>query len=182
MFCRSFSCHDFCFGHYIAFPSSGFWLFLWYLHMTWLKVRFLTNVRSHDLKQRCKVTWLNSKVICLIKHFSKRNIKIKKLSFSFKFLLSDLKKYIYSLRTKIYCQQWRKFLPKFIKFCKIIFSNVWEKQEQILILYIYKAKWMVLQCINGVNSNPVEGRTKIWQLQNLILTLFGLIFRRIFNN
>jgi len=23
---------------------------------------------------------------------------------------------------------------------------------------------MVLQCINGVGSNPVEGRTKIWQL------------------
>ena len=39
---------------------------------------------------------------------------------------------------------------------------------------------MVLQCINGVSSNPVEGRTKIWQLQNLILTLFGLIFRRIY--
>jgi hypothetical protein len=34
----------------------------------------------------------------------------------------------------------------------------------------------VLQCINGVSSNPVEGRTKIWLLKNLILTLFGLIF------
>jgi len=33
---------------------------------------------------------------------------------------------------------------------------------------------LVLQCINGVSSNPVEGRTKIWQLKNLILTLFGL--------
>ena len=32
---------------------------------------------------------------------------------------------------------------------------------------------------NGVSSNPVEGRTKIRQLKNLILTLFGLIFRRI---
>jgi hypothetical protein len=39
---------------------------------------------------------------------------------------------------------------------------------------------MVLQCINGVSSNPVKGRTKIWQLKNLILTLFGLIFRRIY--
>ena len=39
---------------------------------------------------------------------------------------------------------------------------------------------MVLQCINGVSSNPVEGRTKIWQLKNLILTLFGLIFRHIY--
>ena len=38
---------------------------------------------------------------------------------------------------------------------------------------------MVLQCINGVSSNPVEGRTKIGQLKDLILTLFGLIFRRI---
>ena len=43
-----------------------------------------------------------------------------------------------------------------------------------------KAKRMVLQCINGVRSNSVEGRTKIWQLKNLILTLFGLIFRRIY--
>ena len=42
------------------------------------------------------------------------------------------------------------------------------------------AKRMVMQCINGVGSNPVEGRTKIWQLYNLILTLFGLIFRRIY--
>ena len=27
-----------------------------------------------------------------------------------------------------------------------------------------KAKRLLLQCINGVSSNPVEGRTKIWQL------------------
>jgi hypothetical protein len=44
----------------------------------------------------------------------------------------------------------------------------------------HKAKRLVLQCINSVNSNPVEGRTKIWQLKNLILTLFGLIFRCIY--
>ena len=43
-----------------------------------------------------------------------------------------------------------------------------------------KAKRMVLQCINGVGSNPVEGRTNILQLKDLILTLFGLIFRRIY--
>ena len=30
-------------------------------------------------------------------------------------------------------------------------------------------------------SNPVEGRTKNWQLKDLILTLFGLIVRRIYN-
>jgi hypothetical protein len=36
----------------------------------------------------------------------------------------------------------------------------------------------ILQCINGVSSNPVEGRTQISQLKNLIITLFGLIFRR----
>ena len=42
----------------------------------------------------------------------------------------------------------------------------------------HKAKRLVLQCINGVSSNPVEGRTKICQLNDLILTLFGLIFRR----
>jgi hypothetical protein len=39
---------------------------------------------------------------------------------------------------------------------------------------------LVLQCINGMSSNPVEGRTKICQLKDLILTLFGLIFRRIY--
>jgi hypothetical protein len=38
---------------------------------------------------------------------------------------------------------------------------------------------LVLQCINGVSSNPVEGRAKILQLKDLILTLFGLMFRRI---
>ena len=40
-----------------------------------------------------------------------------------------------------------------------------------IYIYIY---------INGVSSNPVEGRTKIWQLKNLIPTLFGLIFRRMY--
>jgi hypothetical protein len=40
---------------------------------------------------------------------------------------------------------------------------------------------MVVQCINGVGSNPVEGRTKKFDSsKNLILTLFGLIFRRIY--
>ena len=43
-----------------------------------------------------------------------------------------------------------------------------------------KAKRLVLHCINGVSSNPVEGRTKNCQLKDLILTLFGWIFRRIY--
>jgi hypothetical protein len=34
--------------------------------------------------------------------------------------------------------------------------------------------------VSIMSSNPVEGRTKHWQLKNLILTLFGLIFRRIY--
>ena len=42
------------------------------------------------------------------------------------------------------------------------------KGKQFRFLYI---------CINGVSSNPVEGRTTIWQLWNLILTLLGLIFQ-----
>ena len=42
----------------------------------------------------------------------------------------------------------------------------------------HKAKRLVLQCINGVSSNPVEGRKKNCQLKDVILTLFGLIFRR----
>ena len=44
----------------------------------------------------------------------------------------------------------------------------------------HKVRRMVLQCINGVSSKPVEGRTKIGQLKDLILTLFGLIFRHIY--
>ena len=46
----------------------------------------------------------------------------------------------------------------------------------------HKAKRLVLQCINDVSSNPVEERTKICQLKDLILTLFDLIFRRIYIN
>ena len=42
------------------------------------------------------------------------------------------------------------------------------------------SKRLVLQCINGVSSNLVEGRTKNYQLKDLILTLFGLIFRQIY--
>ena len=42
----------------------------------------------------------------------------------------------------------------------------------------HKAKRLELQCISGVSSNPVEGRTNICQLKDLILTLLGLIFRR----
>jgi hypothetical protein len=33
----------------------------------------------------------------------------------------------------------------------------------------HKAKRLVVQCINGVSSNPVEGRTTICQLKDLIL-------------
>ena len=35
----------------------------------------------------------------------------------------------------------------------------------------HKANRLVLQCINGISSNPVEGRTNICQLKDLILTL-----------
>jgi hypothetical protein len=37
-----------------------------------------------------------------------------------------------------------------------------------------------LQCINGVSSNPVEARTKMCRLKDLMLTLLGLIFRRVY--
>ena len=54
----------------------------------------------------------------------------------------------------------------------------------ILFQYCYKYchsdSRLVLQCIKGVSSNPVEGRTKICQLKDLILSLFGLIVRRIY--
>ena len=45
----------------------------------------------------------------------------------------------------------------------------------------HKSKRLVLQCINGVSSNPVEGRTNICQLKDLFLTLLGLIFRYLFS-
>ena len=44
----------------------------------------------------------------------------------------------------------------------------------------HKAKRLVLQCINGVSSNPIEGRTKYCQLKDLVLRPLSLIFRRIY--
>jgi hypothetical protein len=43
----------------------------------------------------------------------------------------------------------------------------------------HKVKRLVLQCINGVSSNPVGGEHKFGQLKNLIPTMIGLIFRGI---
>ena len=38
----------------------------------------------------------------------------------------------------------------------------------------------MLQYFNGVNSNPVEGKTNKFQLKDLILTLFGIyIFNQV---
>ena len=45
----------------------------------------------------------------------------------------------------------------------------------------HKANQLVLQCINGVSSNPVERRTKFDSSTNIMLTLLGLILRRIYN-
>ena len=57
----------------------------------------------------------------------------------------------------------------------------------------HKVKRLVLQCINGVSSNPVEGRTKSCQLKDsntiwfnvqtyiyIYMCVLGLIFRRIY--
>ena len=72
---------------------------------------------------------------------------------------------------------------------KIDFSKILNKMWSIYIQCIcgrvvwgtgHKAKQLVLQCINGASSNPVEERTKICRLKDLILTLFSLIFRRIY--
>lgn len=38
-------------------------------------------------------------------------------------------------------------------------------------LGICKAKQLVLQCLNGVSLNPVEGEQKLCPLKNLILTM-----------
>jgi len=59
------------------------------------------------------------------------------------------------------------------------YLDIWTYGADVVEGAGHKAKRLVLQCINGLSSNPVEGRTQIWQLKNLILTLFGLIFRRI---
>ena len=40
----------------------------------------------------------------------------------------------------------------------------------------HKSKRLVLQCINGVSTNPVERRTKFDSSKNIMLTLLGLIF------
>jgi hypothetical protein len=69
--------------------------------------------------------------------------------------------------------------------CSICDNAAWDMLISLIIHGLvlgarHKAKRLVLQCINGVSSNPVEGRTKIWQLKELILTLFGLFFRRIY--
>ena len=57
---------------------------------------------------------------------------------------------------------------------------LWSRCGRVVQGAGHQVKRLVLQCINAVSSNPVEGRTKIVQLKNLILTLFGLIFRRIY--
>ena len=41
-------------------------------------------------------------------------------------------------------------------------------------------EWSRVLDINSVSLNPVEGRTKLCQLKDLILILFGLIYRRIY--
>ena len=62
-------------------------------------------------------------------------------------------------------------------FSRMLKENIWGIPAQYLSIYLYiyigsgcgrvvqgagrKAKRMVLQCINGVSSNPVEERTKI---------------------
>jgi hypothetical protein len=44
------------------------------------------------------------------------------------------------------------------------YLECWYKGVDVVEGAGHKAKRMVLQCINGVGSNPVEGRTKILQL------------------
>jgi hypothetical protein len=62
--------------------------------------------------------------------------------------------------------------------CNLLIKQV--EDEQVMI----EMSWIdgtVHESMNQVvGSNPVEGRTKIDSSKNLILTLFGLIFRRIY--
>jgi hypothetical protein len=58
-----------------------------------------------------------------------------------------------------------------LKEVEFIWNLLWQEKKKVTFIYMdvvegagRKAKRMVLQCINGVGSNPVEGRTKIWQL------------------
>jgi hypothetical protein len=93
-------------------------------------------------------------------------------------------KYICTTVT-IYTRLCLMSIPKFalrdkvtLRSLKLLFKGV-DVVEWSRALDVRLSEWC-LQCINGVSSNPVEGRTKIWQLKNLITTLFGLIFRRIY--
>ena len=58
---------------------------------------------------------------------------------------------LYSLDCDIYASCWNiNIIP-------------WDYNIKYIHTYVY---------INGVSSNPVEGRTKIWQLKDLILTVW----------
>ena len=67
-----------------------------------------------------------------------------------------------------------KVTLRLLKLCFYIADVV----EWLRALDIRLSDWCCSVSI-GVSSNPVEGKTKIRQLKDLILTLFGLIFRRI---
>ena len=57
--------------------------------------------------------------------------------------------------------------PHAVNCVVFLYVYVFGSHRSCIYIYIYiystvrKAKRMVLQCINGVGSNPVEGRTKI---------------------
>ena len=73
----------------------------------------------------------------------------------------------------------------------LLILNEYKNEKYLVLEYIAdvtelsrvldkRFKRLVLQCINGVGSNSVEGRTNICQLKDLILILLGLIFRHIY--
>ena len=72
-------------------------------------------------------------------------------------------------------------------------NTAWFNFQTYIYIYIYiadVAEWSMALDIRlsdwccsvsmGVSSNPVDGTTTKFQLKDLILTLFGFIFRRIY--
>jgi hypothetical protein len=66
-----------------------------------------------------------------------------------------------------------------LRLLKLLF--LWSRCGRVVYGSGHKAKRLVLQCTNGVSSNPVERRTKFDSSKYLMLTHLGLIFRRIYN-
>ena len=88
--------------------------------------------------------------------------------------------HLHTLRHMSYVYLWM-FLTRQDYTSTIETTFLWSGCRPVVQGAGHQVKRLVLQCFNAVRSNPVEGRTKIVQLKIIILTLVGLIFRRIYH-